>query len=61
MGPFFEGRKQMLGVLVVLLLLILLFGALGVFVAKLFLLGLIISLLLSVVASGGWYRGHYHY
>jgi hypothetical protein len=53
-------EERMLGILLLLLLLILLFGGLGIFVAKVFLFGLIIALLLSLVAGGGWYRGHSH-
>jgi hypothetical protein len=51
----------MIGVLLLLLLLILLFGGLGIFVAKVFLLGLIIAALLSVVTGGSWYRGRSHF
>ncbi|MBI2764458.1 MAG: hypothetical protein HYX53_00955 [Chloroflexi bacterium] len=43
-------------ILVVLLLLILVFGGLGIFVAKVFLLALLISVLLSLVTGGYWYR-----
>ncbi|MCO5203359.1 MAG: hypothetical protein M9925_16880 [Chloroflexi bacterium] len=46
----------MLGVLLLLLLMIILFGGLGVFVAKVFFIALAITLLLSVV-SGGLYIG----
>ena len=44
----------MLTALVVLLLLVLLFGGLGIFVAKVFFFALLISVLLSFV-SGGYY------
>ena len=43
-----------MGVLVVLLLLIVLFGSLGIFVAKVFLFAALVALLLSVI-SGGYY------
>ncbi|HXH20956.1 MAG TPA: hydrophobic protein [Dehalococcoidia bacterium] len=47
----------MVTLLLVLLLLILLFGGLGVFVARVFLLGLLIALLVGVVAGySGWHR-----
>jgi hypothetical protein len=46
-----------LALLLVLLLLVLLFGGLGVFVAKVFLIGLLVALLLSFVAGGALYRG----
>lgn len=47
----------MLGVLLVLLLLVLLFGGLGIFVAKVFLLGLLIALVIGLVAGGSrWNR-----
>ena len=42
----------MLGALILLLLLVLLFGGLGIFVAKIFLLAMLVSLLLSVVTGG---------
>ncbi len=48
----------MLGLLLVLLLLILLFGGLGIFVAKVFLLGLLIVLLFGAVAGYGGYHRH---
>lgn len=54
-GSWFGGRA-MVAVLLILLLLILLFGGLGVFVAKVFLLGLLIALLLSAI-TGGIYIG----
>lgn len=47
----------MLGLLILLLLLALLFGSLGVFVAKAFLIGLLVVLLISVLAGGNWVRG----
>lgn len=46
----------MVGILVLLLLLVLLFGGLGVFVAKVFLIAMVVALLLSLV-SGGMYIG----
>jgi len=46
----------MLAALLVLLLLILLFGGLGIFVAKVFFIALAIALLVSIV-SGGLYLG----
>ena len=46
----------MLAALLVLLLLILLFGGLGIFVAKVFFIALAIALLVSLV-SGGLYLG----
>lgn len=46
-----------MALLLVLLLLILLFGGLGIFVAKVFLFALLITILLSIVGGfGGWYR-----
>ena len=47
----------MLLVLGLLLLLILLFGGLGLFVAKIFLFGVIVSLLLSLLTGGMWFKG----
>lgn len=44
------------GVLLLLLLMIILFGGLGVFVAKVFFVALAITLLLSIL-SGGVYIG----
>ena len=45
----------MVAALLLILLLVLLFGGLGVFVAKVFLLGLILAALIGIVASyGGW-------
>ena len=46
----------MLALLLVLLLLVLLFGSLGVFVAKVFLVAALIALAISVL-SGGLYIG----
>ncbi|HEX5368617.1 MAG TPA: hydrophobic protein [Dehalococcoidia bacterium] len=46
-----------MALLLVLLLLILLFGGLGIFVAKVFLVALLITILLSLAGGfGGWYR-----
>jgi hypothetical protein len=42
--------------LLIILLLILLFGGLGVFVAKVFLLGLLLAVLVGVVAGWGGLR-----
>jgi len=47
----------MIAALLLILLLILLFGGLGVFVAKVFLLGLILAALVGILAGfGGWSR-----
>jgi hypothetical protein len=47
----------MLALFLVLLLLVLLFGGLGVFVAKVFLIGLAIALVAGLVAGyGSWGR-----
>ena len=46
----------MVTLLLVMLLLILLFGGLGIFVAKVFLLGLLLAVLIGAVAG----RGHLH-
>ena len=49
----------MIGLLLVLLLLVLLFGGLGVFVAKVFLVGLLVALLIGLLAGyGTWNRRH---
>jgi len=45
--------------LIVLLLLILLFGSLGIFVAKAFLLALLIVLLVSILTGGYYGRGRW--
>jgi hypothetical protein len=47
----------MLGLLLVLLLLILLFGGLGVFVAKVFLFGLLLALAVGLIAGWSGWRG----
>jgi hypothetical protein len=47
----------MFGLLLLLLLLALLFGGLGIFVAKVFLVGLAIVLILGLFAGGGVFRG----
>src|SRR5439155_25336106 len=53
-----EREKSLIAALLLTLLLILLFGGLGVFVAKVFLLGLIVAALVGIVAGfGGWSRG----
>ena len=46
----------MIALLLVLLLLVLLFGGLGVFVAKVFLLGLLLAVLVGAVAGIVGYR-----
>jgi uncharacterized membrane protein YgaE (UPF0421/DUF939 family) len=46
----------MLTLLLVILLLVLLFGGLGVFVAKVFLLGLLIALLVGLFAGFSGFR-----
>ena len=46
----------MLAALLILVLLVLLFGGLGIFVAKLFFVALLVTLLLSI-ATGGMYVG----
>jgi hypothetical protein len=49
-------RFEMLGILLVLLLLVLLFGGLGVFVAKVFLFAMLAALVVSLV-TGSMYIG----
>ena len=47
----------MIAAVLLLLLLVLLFGGLGIFVAKVFLLGLIVAALVGILAGfGGWSR-----
>jgi hypothetical protein len=47
----------MVTLLLVLLLLVLLFGGLGLFVARVFLIGLLVALLVGAVAGySGWNR-----
>ena len=47
----------MIAAILLLLLLVLLFGGLGIFVAKVFLLGLIVAALVGILAGfGGWSR-----
>lgn len=48
----------MLTALVVILLLILLFGGLGIFVAKVFLLGILLAILIGAVLGFTGRRGH---
>ena len=48
----------MVALLIVLLLLVLLFGGLGIFVAKAFLLALAIVLIASLLTGGVALRGH---
>lgn len=50
----------MLALLLVLLLLVLLFGGLGIFVAKTFLLALAIVLVASLLTGGLAFRDHTH-
>lgn len=47
----------MVAILLILLLLVLLFGGLGIFVAKIFLAGLLIVVLLSFLTGGYMFRG----
>jgi len=47
----------LIAAVLLLLLLVLLFGGLGIFVAKVFLLGLIVAALVGILAGfGGWSR-----
>jgi hypothetical protein len=46
----------MIGLLLLLVLLVLVFGGLGIFVAKVFFIGLIAMLVLSFFAGGGLMR-----
>ena len=46
--------------LLVLLLLILLFGGLGLFVARIFLIAMLVVLLVSLVTGSTWFRGRRH-
>ena len=55
-----ERRPYVLAALVVILLLILLFGGLGLFVAKIFLLGILLAILVGAVMSFANRRGHTH-
>jgi hypothetical protein len=48
----------MLWLIAVLLLVVLLFGGLGLFVAKVFLVGLLVAFLLSLVTGGIVFRNH---
>lgn len=50
----------MLWLLLILLVLVFLFGGLGLFVAKVFLVGLLIVLLAGLVSGGVWMRGGRH-
>ena len=50
----------MLTAIVVILLLILLFGSLGIFVAKVFLLGLLLAMLIGLIMGFSGRRGHTH-
>jgi hypothetical protein len=50
----------MLALLLVALLLVVLFGGLGVFVAKVFLVGLVIALIIALIGGWGWYGGGSH-
>lgn len=46
----------MVPLLLILLLLVLLFGGLGVFVAKVFLFAALVALVLSLVSGGAYFR-----
>jgi hypothetical protein len=48
----------MLGLLILLLLLVLLFGGLGIFVAKVFFVALAVALLVSLLTGTAWVRHH---
>ncbi len=50
----------MITALVVILLLILLFGSLGIFVAKVFLLGILLAVLVGALMGYTGRRGHTH-
>jgi hypothetical protein len=50
----------MLALLLLALLLVLLFGGLGVFVAKVFLVGLVLALIVALIGGWGWYGGRSH-
>lgn len=52
-----EGVSQMVALLVILLLLALLFGGLGVFVAKVFLFGVLVALILALLGGMAVGRG----
>jgi hypothetical protein len=52
-GQALVEAKRMIALLLVLLLLVLLFGGLGIFVAKVFLFGLLLALIVGVVAGYG--------
>ena len=47
----------MIALLVLLVLLLLVFGGLGIFVAKLFFVGLIAALVIALIAGAGVARG----
>ncbi len=47
----------MIALLLLLILLVIVFGALGVFVAKLFFIALAVALVLSLLTGGGLLRG----
>ena len=51
----------MLWALLVLLLLVLLFGGLGIFVAKVFLVVMLAALLIGLVTGGFAFRGRGHH
>jgi hypothetical protein len=51
---------EVLAALLIVLLLVLLFGGLGIFVAKVFLLGLLLALLVGVIMGFTGRRGHTH-
>ena len=50
----------MLPLLLILLLLVVLFGGLGIYVAKAFLVVALVALLASLVMGGFQFRGHRH-
>ena len=50
----------MVTALIILLLLIILFGSLGIFVAKVFLFALLIMILASILAGGFHGRGRWY-
>jgi len=54
-----DWRPVVIAALLIILLLVLLFGGLGIFVAKVFLLGLLLALLVGAFAGfSGRSRGH---
>jgi hypothetical protein len=49
--PGDAGGKNLLALLLILLLLILLFGGLGIFVARVFLIALLVTLVIGLIAG----------